>query len=171
MHPGQYTVLDSLRPETVSSAVAEIEYSARLMSLLSGGETLIVLHGGGRTERFEKGFGLLSEEAQRRLVLENDETHASPEETLMLARRLGIPMVYDNLHAEILAKRRGTYPVDAHGEAIAAAAETWAGRSRPQKIHFSLQRSATDAVAGADARPGAHSESIPPRILADRLSE
>ena len=171
MHPGQYTVLDSLRPDTVSSAVAEIEYSAKLLSLLSGGETLIVLHSGGRPERFAKGFSLLSERAQSCLVLENDETHASPEETLFLARQLGVPMVYDNLHAEILASRRGAvvFPANMHKEAIAAAAATWGSRKRPQKIHFSLQRTFTDSASGMEARPGAHSASIPPGILSDRL--
>lgn len=166
MHPGQYTVLDSDRPETVASAVAEVEYSARLLSLLSGGETLIVLHGGARPEALSRGVELLSEQARGMLVLENDETRSAPADTLAACARLGVPMVYDPLHAEVLLRRRtGCPPTDGeHRETLSAAAATWRSRKRPQKIHFSLQREEPGA------RPGAHSESVPPRLLADRLA-
>ncbi len=172
MHPGQYTVLDSHNPETVSAAAAEVEYSARLLSLLSDGDTLVLLHHGNRPDRMEQGFSLLSAAARSRLALENDEVRSSPAETLAACRQLDVPMVYDALHAEILAARRGEIRPDAapeslagwHREALAAAAVTWENRKRPQKIHFSLQRDEPGA------RPGAHSESIPPRVLAARLA-
>ena len=175
MHPGQYTMLDSDRPETVDAALAEVEYAARLLSLLSGGESLIVLHGGGKPDALARGVDLLSPAARGMLVLENDETRSAPEDTLAACRRLGLPMVYDPLHAEVRASRRtgaGRLPANGdpawakvHRETTADASQTWQRRARPQKIHVSLQRE------GPGARPGAHSESIPPRVLQRKLAD
>ena len=175
MHPGQYTVLDSDRPETVDAAVAEVEYSARLLSLLSGRESLIVLHGGGKPDALARGVDKLSPAARGMLVLENDETRSAPEDTLAACHRLELPMVYDPLHAEVRAGRNARawhLPAvgdpawaEVHREMAAAAAETWRGRARPQKIHVSLQRE------DPGARPGAHAESIPPRVLQRKLKD
>ncbi len=174
MHPGQYTVLDSDRPETVDAAVSEVEYSARLLSLLSGGESLIVLHGGGKPDALARGVNKLSPAARGMLVLENDETRSAPEDTLAACHRLGLPMVYDPLHAEVQARRNaGARHLPAVGDpawaevtrqTTAAAAETWRGvRAR--------RNACVTEREDPGARQGAHAESIPPRILQQKLAE
>ncbi len=141
-HPGQYTVLNSENPDTVAAAVAELEVHASLMEAMElPREAVIVLHVGGAAggteagvERFERGFERLSEAARRRLVLENDDRTYALVDVLPLARRIGVPVVWDILHHHCH---------DPEGipdrEALELALETWAEGVRP-KIHFSSPR-------------------------------
>jgi len=63
-HPGQYTVLNSERPETRAAAVAELEVQAALLDAMGlGPEAVVVLHVGGAAggtaaalDRFEAGL-------------------------------------------------------------------------------------------------------------------
>ena len=102
---------------------------------------MIVLHVGGAaggveagTERFEAGFARLSEAARRRLVIENDDRTYALADVLPLARRLGVPVVWDILHHHCH---------DPEGipdrEALELALATWPDGVRP-KIHFSSPR-------------------------------
>lgn len=141
-HPGQYTVLNSENPHTVAAAIAELEVHAGLMEAMAlPPESVIVLHIGGApggveagAERFEAGFERLSEPARRRLVIENDDRTYSLADVLPLARRLGVPVVWDILHHHCH---------DPHGigdrEALELALATWPDGVRP-KIHFSSPR-------------------------------
>ena len=141
-HPGQYTVLNSENPDTVAAAVAELEVHASLMEAMElPREAVIVLHVGGAAggteagvERFERGFERLSEAARRRLVLENDDRTYALVDVLPLARRIGVPVVWDILHHHCH---------DPEGipdrEALELALGTWAEGVRP-KIHFSSPR-------------------------------
>jgi UV DNA damage endonuclease len=80
-HPGQYTVLNSEKPEVRAAAAAELEVQAALLDAMElGPEAVVVLHVGGASggveaglDRFMTGFGLLSERARARLVVENDD--------------------------------------------------------------------------------------------------
>jgi len=141
-HPGQYTVLNSENPDTVSVAVAELEVHAGLMEAMElPPESVIVLHVGGRAggneagaERFAAGFERLSQAARRRLVIENDDRTYALVDVLPLARRLGVPVVWDILHHHCH---------DPEGvpdrEALELALATWPEGMRP-KIHFSSPR-------------------------------
>src|SRR3954449_8247189 len=98
-HPGQYTVLNSENPETMRLAAAELEVQAELMDGMGlGPESVVVLHVGGAAGgvdaalgRFERGFALLSEAAQRRLVVENDDRSFGLVDVVRLAERIGRP--------------------------------------------------------------------------------
>ena len=141
-HPGQYTVLNSENPDTVAAAVAELEVHASLMEAMElPREAVIVLHVGGAAggteagvERFEGGFERLSEAARRRLVLENDDRTYGLVDVLPLARRIGVPVVWDILHHHCH---------DPEGipdrDALELALGTWPEGVRP-KIHFSSPR-------------------------------
>ena len=141
-HPGQYTVLNSENPDTVSAAVAELEVHAGLMEAMElPPESVIVLHVGGGAggneagaERFAAGFERLSQAARRRLVIENDDRTYALVDVLPLARRLGVPVVWDILHHHCH---------DPEGipdrEALELALATWPEGVRP-KIHFSSPR-------------------------------
>lgn len=141
-HPGQYTVLNSVDPKIVAAAIAELEVHAGLLDALGQpSEAVIVLHVGGATggkkegiDRFVAGYERLSEPAQRRLVIENDDRTYSLTEVLPLSERLGIPVVWDALHhychdPEKVPQR----------EALELALATWPENVLP-KIHYSSPR-------------------------------
>ena len=138
-HPGQYTVLNSERPEVVSAAVAELEVQARLLDGMDQPpEAVVVVHVGGAAggteagaDRFAAGFERLSEDARRRIVLENDDRLYSLTDVLDLSRRLGVPLVWDVLHHHCHNPEK----VPAR-EALALAVSTWPTGVQP-KIHYS----------------------------------
>ncbi len=156
MHPGQYTVLNSPDSQIVANAVADLEYHARVLDLLeTDPSSKIILHVGGtygnRKEaigRFSRRFRELPGSVQRRLIIENDDRSYTIGEVLDLAKELGIPAVYDNLHDEI----NPTDPSVPPSEWIRRAASTWKPADGRQKIHYSQQ---------APGKPrGSHSDTI-----------
>jgi UV DNA damage endonuclease len=141
-HPGQYTVLNSEREEVMRAAAAELEVQAALFDAMGlGSESVAVVHVGGTAggpatgaERFERGFELLSDAARARVAIENDDRSYPIAAVVALAKRLGIPAVFDPHHHRCLDP-------DGIGdrEAVSSAAATWRGRGTP-KIHFSSPR-------------------------------
>lgn len=154
-HPGQYTVLSSARPHVVDASVAELEYQHRLLTAFGLNRShKIILHVGsgaaGRDDafaRFAAGFARLSPGAAGRLVLENDERWPVAD-VLPLARRLGVPVVFDVFHHE-LAPSFGDRSVR---DVVREVGETWGDGDGRQELHFSTQE--------PGRRPGAHAERI-----------
>jgi UV DNA damage endonuclease len=146
-HPGQYTVLSSSKPEVVDAAVAELEYHDRLLSAFGLDRShKVVLHVGS-AERFEAGFGRLSEGARSRIVLENDE-RVPLDEVLAIAERIGAPVVVDVFHHRLAPSLRGLTTRDL----VLRAAVTWTPADGRQKIHFSTQ--------APGRRRGAHADTL-----------
>jgi UV DNA damage endonuclease len=141
-HPGQYTVLNSERPEVRDAAVAELEVQAALLDAMGvGPEAVVVLHVGGATggidaslDRFEAGFERLSESARRRLVVENDDRSFGLVDVLALSERTGLRVVWDVLHHRCHDPARMS-----NRDALAAALATWKDGTVP-KIHYSSPR-------------------------------
>jgi UV DNA damage endonuclease len=141
-HPGQYTVLNSENAETRDLAVAELDSQAALFEAMGlGPKAVVVLHVGGGAggkaaglDRFCAAWELLSERAQARLAVENDDRTYDLADVLELSGRLGCRVVWDILHHRC---------VDSQGisdaEAVAAAVATWPAGVTP-KIHFSSPR-------------------------------
>jgi UV DNA damage endonuclease len=142
MHPGQYTVLNSQREATVDAAVEELEVHAEILEAMGVDKrNVIVLHVGGLAgeredakARFEKGFARLSERAQSRLALENDDRLFGLGDVLDLADRTGCPVVWDVLHHHCFDPDH--IPDD---EALQLAMKTWAAGVLP-KIHYSTAK-------------------------------
>src|SRR5699024_7304004 len=105
-HPGQYTVLNSPNEETVAKAVEDLRYHNKVMECLGvNDEHKIVLHIGGvyedkpaASQRFVENFQKLDQAIQRRLIIENDDRLYTIQDVLEIAEKIGIPVVYDNLH-------------------------------------------------------------------------
>lgn len=156
MHPGQYTVLNAKEPDVVKRAILDLAYQTRVLDLLqTGPDSKIILHVGGvygnRPEalaRFSDTWQSLGNGIKRRLIIENDERSYSAGEVLALGTKLGIPVVFDNLHHQL---NPGSETLS-DAAWIAACRETWQPADGNQKIHYSQQ--------APGRRPGAHSETI-----------
>jgi UV DNA damage endonuclease len=141
-HPGQYTVLNSEDAAVRAAAAAELEVQAALLDAMGlGPEAVVVLHVGGAAggkraacDRFLAGFESLSDGAQARLVIENDDRSFGTADVVDLAGRAGLRVVWDLLHHHC------NDPVGmGDREALAAAISTWPPGVRP-KIHYSSPR-------------------------------
>jgi UV DNA damage endonuclease len=141
-HPGQYTVLNSERPDVQAAAIAELEVQAALLDAMGlGPEAVVVLHVGGTSggidaalDRFVAGFERLSDRARARLVVENDDRSFGLTDVLRLAERTGLRVVWDILHHRCHDPARIS-----DRDALAAAVATWPDDQTP-KIHFSSPR-------------------------------
>jgi UV DNA damage endonuclease len=157
-HPGQYTVLSSLREDVLAAALRDLAYHARLLDALGlGPEHKMVLHAGGAygdkraaMTRFVSVYRRLPPAVRRRLVLENDDTTYCTGDVLALHGETGIPVVFDALH-----EAANPSPVAQGRPALLRACfATWGAPDGVPKTHFSTQDEAT--------RPGAHADWIDP---------
>jgi UV DNA damage endonuclease len=141
-HPGQYTVLNSERPEVQAAAAEEVEVQAGLLDAMGlGPEAVVVLHVGGGAggvaaagDRFLAGVERLSPSARARLVVENDDRLFGLSDVLRLAELAGLRVVFDIHH------HRCHDPVGVDDrEALELALATWPAGVTP-KVHFSSPR-------------------------------
>ena len=143
-HPGQYIVLNSEDPAVVAGAVRDLDVQAALMDAMGlDDEAVIVLHvGSGQGDglgRFEAGFARLSDAAQRRLVIENDDRTFGLGAVLELHRRTGLRVVWDILHHHC----NDPDGIDDRS-ALESAFATWPEGVVP-KIHYSTPKTALEA--------------------------
>jgi UV DNA damage endonuclease len=147
MHPGQYTVLNSLNQKVIDDSVRELEWQAKLINILDPVQGLLVLHVGGAygdkqtaIARFEENFHKsLSPQVQQRLTMENDDTTFSADDVLPLCHRLGIPMIFDLFHHKCL--HTGEDWQDGLTEKLELVIDTWKGKV--PKLHLSSQKPGT----------------------------
>ena len=156
MHPGQYTVLNSKSADVVSRAVLDLEYhNSFLDSLGMDAGHKIILHIGGvygdkrvAIMRFCENYRYLSDAVKKRLVIENDDVSYTIEDVLKAGTKLGLPVVYDNLHNAV----NGADKTKSDAYWISQCAGTWKDGDGNQKIHYSQQ--------DTNKKPGSHSGSI-----------
>lgn len=136
VHPGQYTVLNSPKPEVVRKSIEDLEYHDKLIQLLGG--TDIILHTGGAygdketaKRRFAENYLQLSGSIRQRLRLENDDKTFTLRDVLDVHAICKVPICFDIHHHN--CNNEGE-PVD-FSEIMA----TWEGYGRP-KIHISTGR-------------------------------
>ena len=153
MHPDQFVVLNSPRPEVVRSSVAELVYQAEFAEWT--GVDVINLHGGGvygdrpaALDRLERAIASLPEAVRTRLTLENDDRSFTPSGLLPVCLRTGVPLVYDVHHHRCLPDS-----LTVEG-ATSAAAKTW---NREPLFHISSPKA---GWGGGDPRP--HHDFIAP---------
>ena len=154
-HPGQYTVLNSPRPDVVDNSIDELDFQAQVLKRMDPKGTM-TLHVGGAygdkesaMDRFAQNVERLSDDARARLALENDDTTYTLAETVALAERTGLPVIVDLFHHLL---NPGTEPVEEGGsrpdlpddelvELLDRAMATW-GRRVP-KLHLSSHKPGT----------------------------
>ncbi len=156
MHPGQYTVLNSINNAVVERAIKDLDYHANVLDALGlGSEHKLVLHLGGvyanksqAIKRFAAHYRHLRPAVRNRLVLENDDAMFNINDVLEASAAAGIPVVYDNLHNAANPADQATSDHDW----IKLCTATWKRGDGLQKVHYSQQNPAK--------RIGAHSETI-----------
>lgn len=110
MHPDQFVVLNSNRPEVVASSVAELDYHAKVLDAMDlPVSAKIQIHLGaaygdkqGAMASFVDTWHKLDRSIRRRLVIENDDRNFSAADCLDVSRMTGIPVVLDTFHHECL---------------------------------------------------------------------
>lgn len=108
IHPGQFIQLGSKNPKVVESSLRELEYCTRLLDSFEAGEDgVITLHLGGtngdKEATMERFCEVFKENPwlSKYLALENDEYNFTALETLEVAKRCGIGMIFDIFHHSI----------------------------------------------------------------------
>lgn len=127
MHPGQYTVLNSPRPEVTAAAFADLLYHTRVLELLGLDRSAkIQIHVGGiygekrkAMARFARAVDQLPLETRARLVVENDERLYTFSDVLTIHQKTGLPVVFDFFHHELNPNGMRL------GEVLEAQRKTW----------------------------------------------
>lgn len=156
MHPGQYTVLNSIDASVVERAVSELLYHCEFLDVMGvDKQCKLILHIGGvyknkekAADTFVKNYFKLPQKIRDRLVIENDDKNFNISDVLNISRETAIPVVFDNLHNSLNPSQKGISETDW----IAACRETWKESDGKQKIHYSQQKKG--------ALPGSHSDTI-----------
>jgi UV DNA damage endonuclease len=167
-HPGQYTVMNAADPEIARKALLDLEQDALLLDALGAGpDGVVVIHVGGLygdrdsgLDRWEGAFGRLSERAQRRVVVEHDETAYTLDDVLELHERTGVRVIYDLHHDRC----------NPSGATLADAYATWPAGVRP-KVHVSSPRTELRATKRGLRAPllSQHADFVTPWDLAALL--
>ncbi len=144
-HPGQYTVLNSPRPDVVQNSIDELDFQAQVLKRMDPKGTM-TLHVGGAygdkpaaLDRFAQNLDRLSDDARERLAIENDDTTYTLEETVGLAERTGLPVIVDLFHH--LLNPSGETADEGLVELMDRAMATWG--KRPPKLHLSSHKPGT----------------------------
>lgn len=105
MHPGQFVVLSSPRPDVVYRSLRELEYHFWVLDTLGlGRESVVVVHVGGvygdKREAMNRFMRVVRENdwLLRRLAIENDEKYYNVADVVKLGEELGLPVVFDYYH-------------------------------------------------------------------------
>jgi UV DNA damage endonuclease len=156
MHPGQYTVLNSIQSEVVERACMDLEYHCKVLDSLGLDKNhKMVLHIGGiyndkeqAKQRFIANYNQLNQSIKARLVLENDDKSFNIKDVLEISLVVQAPVIFDNLHHKI-------NPCEGEEEEffwIEACKSTWKKQDGIQKIHYSQQNPVK--------KSGSHSDTI-----------
>ena len=138
MHPGQFCVLASDRPDVVERSIEEFEYHADMAKYMGYGKSFqdfkINVHIAGKagTEGIRRAYQRLSTEARNTITIENEEISYGLDDCLLLADL--VPIVLDIHHHWI---REGEYiqPTD---DRVKRVVDSWRG-VRPT-LHYSVSR-------------------------------
>ncbi|AAQ17773.1 hypothetical protein Aeh1ORF111c [Aeromonas phage Aeh1] len=139
MHPSQYTVVNSDKPEVVDAALIDLEMHTFILKhlLVPMGEGIINIHLNGKTDIIP--VERMSDHLKSYLTFENDEKTGTLTRTLEVCEKYGFPLVFD-IHHHRCNKTdggillRGTDPL-AH-----RILGTWIGRKCRAKMHVSQSR-------------------------------
>jgi UV DNA damage endonuclease len=129
IHPDQFVVLSSDKPDVIDNSIKILRTHARTFDLLGLPRSpwaMMEIHGGkgDRAERLVQVIRNLPDEIRCRLALENDEYAYSAEEILAVCRAAEVPMVFD-AHHHVIHEKLVSYEHPSVAEMVMAARTTW----------------------------------------------
>jgi len=129
MHPDQFVVLSSTRPEVIRTGIeilAKYALAFDLMGLPRSAWSVLLIHGGarGQAKVLRSVVADLPTNIRARLAFENDEHSYGAEEILDICRTTGSPMIFD-CHHHVLHERIDTYDHPSVAAMTEAARSTW----------------------------------------------
>jgi UV DNA damage endonuclease len=139
MHPDQFVVLNAKEKLIVEKSVKEIEYHCSLLDSMGlDQQAKVQIHVGGvynekekSIERFIKNYFELKLSVRKRLVLENDHVSYSLKDCLLINKKTGVPIVFDNYHHQCLNNNE---PV---AQALKKASLTWKKKDGVLMVDYS----------------------------------
>ncbi|WP_135228642.1 UV DNA damage repair endonuclease UvsE [Deinococcus fonticola] len=129
MHPEQFIVLNSERPEVRASSLHALQSHASVMDALGLERSpwnLLLLHGGkgGRGAELQALIPDLPPAVRLRLGLENDERAYGPQDLLSICEATGTPFVFD-AHHHVVKERLADQEDPSVREWVLRARATW----------------------------------------------
>jgi len=129
LHPEQFVVLNSERPEVVENSIKILTTYAQIFDLLGFPRStwaLMNIHGGkgDRSQQLIDTIRSLPEEIHCRLTLENDEYTYGATDILEICQAADVAMVFD-AHHHVIYEKLDSYEDASVTEMLAAARTTW----------------------------------------------
>ncbi|MBF2028124.1 MAG: UV DNA damage repair endonuclease UvsE [Oscillatoriales cyanobacterium C42_A2020_001] len=129
LHPDQFVVLSSDRPDVVQNSCKILGAHARMMDMLGLPRSpwaLMNIHGGkgDRARQLIQVIRDLPDAIRLRLTLENDEYTYSTAELVELCRTANVPLVFD-AHHHVIHEKVDSYNHPSVAEMLVAARSTW----------------------------------------------
>lgn len=161
MHPDQFIIINSTREDVFQRSVAELQYHAHLLNLLSTDEShKIQIHVGGvygnkkdSMERFINRYNQLNPSIRERLVIENDDRSYTARDCIHISRKTGIPVVFDVFHHQL--KNNG----EKYERVLQEVVNTWQIKDGLPMVDFSSQDS--------EKKPGGHAKTLDPHLFTE----
>jgi len=165
MHPDQFTLINSPRPEVNEQSRAELLAHALLLDAMGmGPDAKIQIHVGGMygdktasIERFISNYSGLSYQIRKRLVIENDDRLYGLRDCLYIHELTGVPVLFDVFHHQCMQGAETT------AEALFMASGTWKDTDGALMVDYSSQK--------PDEKRGRHTESIDRELFIRFLNE
>ncbi|MEG4232519.1 UV DNA damage repair endonuclease UvsE [Microcoleus sp. Pol11C3] len=129
LHPDQFVVLSSDKPDVVKNSIKILATHALIMDKLGqprSPQALMNIHGGksDRTSQLKSVIRDLPESIRSRLTFENDEYAYSSSELVEVCLDTGVAMVFD-AHHHVIHEHLESYDDPSVAEMLAAARTTW----------------------------------------------
>lgn len=167
MHPGQYTVLNSLNEEVVKRAILDLKYHCQVLDGLGVDlSNKIILHIGGiygnkeeAIKRFIRNANKLPEYIKNRLTIENDDKNYNIDDVYYISKKTNLPIVFDIFHHQI----NHVNQTNSMNNWIVKCSKTWKKKDGKMKIHYSEQN--------INKQIGSHSDTIDVNKFIDFYNE
>lgn len=129
LHPDQFVVLSSDRPEVIENSIKILSMHARIFDLLGLPRSpwaLMNIHGGkgDRSERLIQSIRSLPDNIRSRLTLENDEYTYGSEQIAAVCQAAGVPHLFD-AHHHVIHEKVDSYEHESVLAAFEIARSTW----------------------------------------------
>ena len=142
-HPDHFVLINSLKKDVLKNSIQTLKMHYLLLKGMGIDPThRCVMHVGGNyketeasLERFVDNWMVVPRSIQKMIMLENDDTSFTLEDTLYLCEKLDIPLVFDYHHH--LAHHRKASWEDCWNRVV----QTWRHSTLPVKMHISSPKS------------------------------